>query len=70
MGHAVTLGMVAFGAAVYTVLWWSYVTTNRKRVEGREDWIVEGKDEDFVRELGDEAYVITFPVLLHICVTL
>jgi len=55
VGHAVTLGLVAFGGAVYAVLWWSYVRTNKRRKEGREDWKVEGKEEDWVRELGDEA---------------
>ncbi|KAF8424197.1 hypothetical protein EV426DRAFT_107017 [Tirmania nivea] len=35
--------------------WWSYVRTNRRREEGSEDWKVEGKEENWVRELGDEA---------------
>ena len=55
VGHAVTLGMMGFAGVVYAVLWWSYARANRRREEGKEDWKIEGKDEDWARELGDEA---------------
>jgi MFS family permease len=59
-GHAVSLAMVAFGAAVFAVLWAAYAGRNAARERGGEDWRAEGKTEEEVAELGDDSWVFPF----------
>lgn len=54
-GHAVSMGMVGFGAMCYGLLWWEYARLNRQREAGLQDWKMEGLSEQEIRELGDES---------------
>jgi hypothetical protein len=54
-GHAITLGLVAFGTLLYGLLALYFTRRNAGRREGREDHKMAGKSEEEIAELGDES---------------
>jgi len=60
LGHAVTLAMVAMAVVVYAIMSVYFLSVNKKRAAGKENWKSWGKSEEEVKELGD-----TSPNFLH-----
>jgi len=60
-GHAVSLAMVGFAAAMYAVLWAALAKLNRDRKRGKQDWKLQGKTSEEVAEMGDESYARPAP---------
>lgn len=54
-GHAVTMAMVAFALACYVILWAYLGRLNSRRDKGEEDYLMEGKSEEEIAEMGDES---------------
>ncbi|KAF1920552.1 high-affinity nicotinic acid transporter-like protein [Ampelomyces quisqualis] len=54
-GHAITMAMVAFAIACYTVLWIALKRINDRRDKGEEDHLMAAMTDDEVAELGDDS---------------
>lgn len=54
-GHAVSLSLVGFAAALYGFLWFWLSRKNEARDAGRTSPRHEGLSDDELRELGDES---------------
>lgn len=54
-GHAVTLGMVAFGTSIYGFMWFWYRRENRRRAAGLVDEKYRDLSEEDLKELGDDS---------------
>lgn len=65
-GHGIVLAYLIFfllgGSALQYVL---LRNENAKRLAGKRDYLVEGKTEQEIEELGDRRYVLTFTVLAY-----
>ena len=53
LGHAVSLAMVAMAVVVYAIMSVYFLSVNKKRAAGKENWKSWGKSEEEVKELGD-----------------
>ncbi|PGH16500.1 hypothetical protein AJ80_05185 [Polytolypa hystricis UAMH7299] len=53
MGHAVTLALTGFSAIIYIFMWYWYKKLNKDRLRGKEDYKIEGMEEDDIAEMGD-----------------
>lgn len=49
------MAMVAFALACYAVLWAYLGMQNKRRENGEEDHLMEGKSEEEIAEMGDES---------------
>lgn len=60
-GHAVTLGMVAFGTLIYAFMWFWYRRENQRRADGKVSEKYRDLSEEDMKELGDDSphYVYT-----------
>lgn len=47
--------MVAFALVCYAILWAYLGILNSRRERGEEDYLIEGKSEEEVAEMGDES---------------
>jgi len=54
-GHAVSLAMAGASAIIYALLWYELNRLNKQRIEGKQDWKLEGKSEEEIAEMGDES---------------
>jgi MFS family permease len=54
-GHAITMALVGFAIICYSVLWFSLSRINTRREKGEEDYLMEGKSDEEVAEMGDES---------------
>jgi hypothetical protein len=54
-GHAVTLAMIAFGLICYAILWAYLGMLNTRREKGEEDYLIEGKSDEEIAEMGDDS---------------
>lgn len=54
-GHGITLAMVGFAIACYSVLWFTFARINERRDNGEEDHLIEGMSDEQVAEMGDES---------------
>lgn len=53
LGHAVTLAMVAMAVVVYAIMSGYFLSMNKKRAAGKENWKRWGKSDEAVTEMGD-----------------
>jgi hypothetical protein len=54
-GHAITMAMVAFAIACYSVLWFALGRINTRRDKGEEEHLIAGMSDEDVAELGDDS---------------
>ncbi|KAK6333795.1 hypothetical protein TWF730_003978 [Orbilia blumenaviensis] len=54
-GHAVTIAMACVGIIAYGTLLIYYITENKARDAGKRDYLVEGKSEKEIDEMGDDS---------------
>jgi hypothetical protein len=52
-GYGATIGLLALGIALYTALHVYFRVQNRRKREGRYDYLMEGKTEEEVEEMGE-----------------
>ncbi|KAL4808420.1 major facilitator superfamily domain-containing protein [Aspergillus unguis] len=52
-GHAVSMALVALAAIIYLLFWGWFKRKNQRKLDGKEDWRVEGMTEDEAEELGE-----------------
>ncbi|KAL4886178.1 major facilitator superfamily domain-containing protein [Aspergillus karnatakaensis] len=52
-GHAVSMALVAMSAVVYLLFWAWFRRQNKRKLEGKEDYRVEGLSEEEAEELGE-----------------
>ncbi|OAL02095.1 MFS general substrate transporter [Phaeosphaeriaceae sp. SRC1lsM3a] len=52
-GYGATIGMLALGIALYTALHFYFRMQNKKKREGKFDYLMEGKTEEEVAEMGE-----------------
>jgi MFS family permease len=53
-GYGATLGLLAVGVAIYTALHLWYRNANKRKLEGKDDYRMEGKTEEEVAEMGED----------------
>jgi len=54
-GHGITMAMVGFAVACYTVMWFHLESINSSREKGEEENKVEGMSEEEIAEMGDDS---------------
>ncbi|EWC47425.1 hypothetical protein DRE_00393 [Drechslerella stenobrocha 248] len=54
-GHAVTISMIAVGTMAYGTVLAYYIYENKARDEGKRDYLLEGKTEAEIAEMGDDS---------------
>ncbi|OJJ02822.1 hypothetical protein ASPVEDRAFT_29369 [Aspergillus versicolor CBS 583.65] len=52
-GHAVSMGLVAMAALIYLAFWAWFRRQNRRKMDGKEDYRVQGMTEEEAEELGE-----------------
>jgi len=52
-GYGATIGMLAVGICIYVAMHFWYRSANKKKLSGKEDWRMEGLNEEQVAELGE-----------------
>jgi hypothetical protein len=53
-GYGATIGMLALGTGLYTLLHLYYRRQNSRKLQGLEDWRIEGKTEEEIAEMGED----------------
>ncbi|KAH8724607.1 major facilitator superfamily domain-containing protein [Phaeosphaeriaceae sp. PMI808] len=61
-GHAITMGMVTFAIACFTVLWFACDKVNKRRERGEEEYLIAGMSEEDVAEMGDDSPRFRFTI--------
>lgn len=49
------MAMVAFALVCYAILWVHLGMLNKRRENGEEDHLMEGKSEEEIAEMGDDS---------------
>jgi MFS family permease len=52
-GYGATIGLLALGIALYTALHFYFRLQNKKKREGKYDYLMEGKTEEEIAEMGE-----------------
>jgi hypothetical protein len=52
-GYGATIGLLALGIVLYTALTMYFRIQNRKKREGKYDYLMEGKSEEEIAEMGE-----------------
>jgi hypothetical protein len=47
--------MIAFGLICYAILWAYLGMLNTRREKGEEDYLIEGKSDEEIAEMGDDS---------------
>jgi hypothetical protein len=53
IGYGVSIACVFTSACIFTFMSTYYKRVNKRRAEGKEDWKMEGKTEEEIKEMGD-----------------
>ncbi|KAF4450929.1 hypothetical protein F53441_5990 [Fusarium austroafricanum] len=53
MGHAVSMALVAMSSLIYLLFWAWFRRQNKRKIEGKEDWRIQGLTEEEAEELGE-----------------
>ncbi|KAM0310488.1 hypothetical protein ACHAPQ_012487 [Fusarium lateritium] len=52
-GHAVSMALVAMSSFIYLAFWAWFRRQNKRKVEGKEDYRIQGLTEEEAEELGE-----------------
>ncbi|CAO2650158.1 Nn.00g014500.m01.CDS01 [Neocucurbitaria sp. VM-36] len=53
-GYGATIGLLALGISIYVSLYLYFRWMNKRKLEGKEDWRIEGKSEEEIAEMGED----------------
>jgi hypothetical protein len=53
-GYGATIGLLALGIVIYVALHLYFKRANKRKLEGAEDWRMEGKTEEEIAEMGED----------------
>lgn len=53
-GYGATIGLLTLGIAIYVGLHLYFRMMNKRKLEGKEDWRMEGKTEAEIAEMGED----------------
>lgn len=45
--------MIGMSAFIYLVMWWWFRRQNQRKMDGKEDYRVEGMSDEEIEELGE-----------------
>ncbi|KAI5819378.1 major facilitator superfamily domain-containing protein [Pyronema omphalodes] len=54
-GYGVSMALVALGIICHLILWFAYRKVNKDREAGKYNHLIEGMDEQAVKEMGDDS---------------
>ncbi|KAK8869059.1 ProP Permease major facilitator superfamily [Apiospora arundinis] len=52
-GYGASIAMLVLAVAIHTVVWLHFKALNKRKLSGQEDWRIEGKTEEEIREMGE-----------------
>ncbi|KAH7329636.1 major facilitator superfamily domain-containing protein [Stachybotrys elegans] len=52
-GYAATIGMLALAVCIHAAVYTNFKILNKRKLEGKEDWRIEGKTEEEINEMGE-----------------
>ena len=53
-GYGATIGLLALGIVIYVALHLYFKKANKRKLEGKGDWRMEGKSEEEIAEIGED----------------
>jgi hypothetical protein len=53
-GYGATIGLLALGIVTYVALHLYLKRANKRKLEGKEDWRMEGKTEEEIAEMAED----------------
>ncbi|KAI9147184.1 transporter [Paramyrothecium foliicola] len=52
-GYGASIGMLVLAVGIHTTLYLYFKRQNKRKLEGKEDWRIEGKTEEEIAEMGE-----------------